>query len=114
MSETQAALFDQPEYLDLKKASPTDEFAGALADAGRLMAYAASSGQLGEGAPACAHALIRDVVYAQNAERSGTLTPQIVIAFWMAYYFTQLKQRPLVATNDPHLAEILEPEHAHA
>lgn len=40
--------------------------------------------------------------------------PVALISFWMAYYFTQLKQRPLVATNDPHLAEILEPEHAHA
>jgi hypothetical protein len=40
--------------------------------------------------------------------------PVALIAFWMAYYFTQLKTRPLVATNDPHLAEILEPEHAHA
>lgn len=40
--------------------------------------------------------------------------PVAMIAFWMAYYFTQLKRRPLVATNDPHLAEILEPEHAHA
>jgi hypothetical protein len=25
-----------------------------------------------------------------------------------------LKTRPLVQTNDPHLAEILEPEHANA
>jgi len=40
--------------------------------------------------------------------------PVAMIAFWMAYYFTQLKRRPLVATNDPHLAEILEPEHVHA
>jgi len=40
--------------------------------------------------------------------------PVALISFWMAYYFTQLKQRPLVATNDPHLAQILEPEHAHA
>jgi hypothetical protein len=40
--------------------------------------------------------------------------PIALMAFWMAYYFTQLKTRPLVATNDPHLAEILEPEHAHA
>ena len=37
-----------------------------------------------------------------------------LIAFWMAYYFTQLKTRPLIVTNDPHLAEILEAEHAHA
>jgi hypothetical protein len=36
-----------------------------------------------------------------------------VIALWMAYYMTQLMKRPLVNTNDPHLEEILEPEHAH-
>lgn len=42
------------------------------------------------------------------------VVPVALIAFWMAYYFSQLKTRPLVATNDPHVAEILEPEHAHA
>ena len=40
--------------------------------------------------------------------------PVAMISFWMAYYFTQLKKRPLVAVNDPHLAQLLEPEHAHA
>ena len=40
--------------------------------------------------------------------------PVALVSFWMAYYFTQLTRRPLVATNDPHLAEILEPEHVHA
>ncbi len=40
--------------------------------------------------------------------------PAALIAFWMAFYFTELTRRPLVATNDPHVAEILEPEHAHA
>lgn len=40
--------------------------------------------------------------------------PVAMISFWMYYYFTELKRRPLVATNDPHLAEILEPEHVHA
>jgi hypothetical protein len=39
--------------------------------------------------------------------------PGCVIALWAAYYMTQLMQRPLVAINDPHLEEILEPEHAH-
>lgn len=42
------------------------------------------------------------------------VVPVALIAFWMAYYFSQLKARSLVATNDPHVAEILEPEHAHA
>jgi len=40
--------------------------------------------------------------------------PVAMTAFWTAYYCTRLKTRPLVQTNDPHLAEILEPEHAHA
>ena len=40
--------------------------------------------------------------------------PVAMTAFWVAYYCTQLQSRPLVQTNDPHVAEILEPEHAHA
>ena len=40
--------------------------------------------------------------------------PVAMIALWMAFYFTQLKQRALVPINDPHLEQILEPEHAHA
>jgi hypothetical protein len=44
--------------------------------------------------------------------------PVALIAFWMANYFTELKKRPLIATNDPHLAEIveavMEAKHAHA
>ena len=40
--------------------------------------------------------------------------PAAMVAFWAAFYCTRLKTRPLVQTNDPHLAEILEPEHAHA
>ena len=40
--------------------------------------------------------------------------PVAMVSLWVAFYCTQLKSRPLVATNDPHLAEILEPEHAHA
>jgi len=40
--------------------------------------------------------------------------PVAMAALWVAYYCMQLTSRPLVQTNDPHLAEILEPEHAHA
>jgi hypothetical protein len=40
--------------------------------------------------------------------------PAAMIAFWFAYFSVQLKARPLVQVNDPHLAEILEPEHVHA
>jgi len=38
--------------------------------------------------------------------------PAALISFWVAYYCVQLKARPLVQVNDPHMAEILEPEHA--
>jgi hypothetical protein len=40
--------------------------------------------------------------------------PVAMTSFWAAYYCIQLKSRPLVQTNDPHVAEILEAEHAHA
>jgi hypothetical protein len=40
--------------------------------------------------------------------------PVAMTALWVAYFCTQMKARPLVQTNDPHLAEILEAEHVHA
>jgi hypothetical protein len=40
--------------------------------------------------------------------------PAAMFCFWLAYYCTRLKTRPLVQVNDPHLAEILEPEHVNA
>jgi hypothetical protein len=40
--------------------------------------------------------------------------PAAMVAFWVAFFCTQLKARPLVQTNDPHVAEILEAEHVHA
>jgi len=39
--------------------------------------------------------------------------PGCLLALWGAYYITQLMARPLIVVNDPHLEEILEPEHAH-
>ena len=39
--------------------------------------------------------------------------PGCVLGLWAAYYFTNLMARPLVIVNDPHLEEMLEPEHAH-
>jgi hypothetical protein len=39
--------------------------------------------------------------------------PVCVMALWGAYYLTQLKARPLINVNDPHVEEMLEPEHAH-
>jgi hypothetical protein len=40
--------------------------------------------------------------------------PVAMVAFWVAFFCNRLKSRPLVQTNDPHVAEILEAEHAHA
>ena len=42
------------------------------------------------------------------------VVPVAMASFWIAFFCTRLKSRPLVQTNDPHVAEILEPEHAHA
>jgi hypothetical protein len=39
--------------------------------------------------------------------------PVAVLSLWAAYYMTQLKTRPLLNLNDPHVEEMLEPEHAH-
>jgi hypothetical protein len=40
--------------------------------------------------------------------------PAALFCFWLAYYCTRLQMRPLVQVNDPHLQEILEPEHVNA
>ncbi len=40
--------------------------------------------------------------------------PVAMISFWVWFFLNRLKTRPLVQTNDPHVAEILEPEHVHA
>jgi hypothetical protein len=39
--------------------------------------------------------------------------PVAVLSIWAAYYLTELKARPLINLNDPHVEEMLEPEHAH-
>jgi hypothetical protein len=38
--------------------------------------------------------------------------PISVLSFWMVFYLTELKKRPLINVNDPHTEELLEPEHA--
>jgi len=40
--------------------------------------------------------------------------PVAMSALWIAFFVTRLQSKALVQVNDPHLAEILEPEHAHA
>lgn len=40
--------------------------------------------------------------------------PPAMLAFWVWFYLGQLQKRPVIQTNDPHLEELLEAEHAHA
>jgi len=52
---------------------------------------------------------------ARNLHFSFGILEYIAVPVVMVYIFcTRLQMRPLVQTNDPHVAEILEPEHAHA
>jgi hypothetical protein len=39
--------------------------------------------------------------------------PVAVLSVWGAFFLTELMKRPLMNVNDPHLEEMLEPEHAH-
>ena len=47
----------------------------------------------------------------EPTDRRYAAVPVAMMAFWVAYFCTQLKTRPLLQTNDPHVAEILEPDH---
>ncbi len=40
--------------------------------------------------------------------------PAAMVSLWLVYFFVQLRTRGLVPLNDPHLPQIMEPEHAHA
>ena len=39
--------------------------------------------------------------------------PIFIGGVWLWFYLTNLQSRPLIVLNDPHTAEVLEPEHAH-
>ena len=39
--------------------------------------------------------------------------PVCIGGLWMYFYLTNLASRPVLVLNDPHTAEVLEPEHAH-
>ncbi len=39
--------------------------------------------------------------------------PLAVLGVWSFFYLNELGRRPLITVNDPHTAEVLEPEHAH-
>ncbi|MGD0443272.1 MAG: hypothetical protein ABSA39_04980 [Edaphobacter sp.] len=39
--------------------------------------------------------------------------PAAVLSLWAWFYMRELEARPLINVNDPHVEEMLEPEHAH-
>ena len=39
--------------------------------------------------------------------------PIAVLSLWAWFYLRELEARPSIAINDPHVEEMLEPEHAH-
>src|SRR5690349_10465222 len=85
MPDTHVAALGRPDGTGTNGPSTTPEFDTALVDAGKLLEHAASSGLLSADQPDAVQVLIRDVVAAQEAARSGQLTSEIVIAFWIAY-----------------------------
>ena len=57
---------------------------------------------------------------AENLHLAGNIgilayvtVPIAVLAVWSWFYLWELGRRPLIVVNDPHTAEVLEPEHAH-
>jgi hypothetical protein len=102
MPDAHEAALERSENTQTIGSSTTPEFDAALVDAGRLLEHAASNGLLPEGGAGItepAEALIHDVVYAQEAARTGRLTPQIVIAFWVAYGRLAHLVGPVTATS---------------
>ena len=79
MPDTNITSIRQPDF------AATREFDIALVDAGNLLEHAASVGLFPDEGPNAAGIVIRDLVQAQEAARTGTLTAQITIAFWIAY-----------------------------
>jgi hypothetical protein len=79
MPDTNITSIGQPDF------AATREFDIALVDAGNLLEHAASVGLFPDEGPNAAGIVIRDLVQAQEAARTGTLTAQITIAFWIAY-----------------------------
>ena len=39
--------------------------------------------------------------------------PVAVLSIWSWFYMREMQARPLISLNDPHVEEVLEPEHAH-
>jgi hypothetical protein len=79
--------------------SMTPELYAALNDTARLLEHAASSGLFPMDKQAGSDTMVRDLIWAQEAARSGRLTPQIITAFWNAYGRLGHLVRPVTAAT---------------
>ena len=73
----------------------------------------------GEIVTACQQACPASVITFGNLNDKNSKVAKLnedkrMVSLWVAFYSHNLKTRALVQTNDPHVAEILEPEHVHA
>ena len=95
MPDVHAAMLKQPE-----KQAPlgATSIEAMLADAGQMMDYAVSRGLLDTGSEGGTET-VSDIVQAQTAARSGTLTTEIVVAFYSAYSRLARRVRPVTALS---------------
>src|SRR5208283_4623868 len=93
MSDTAAAVNG--------KAGLAEDLSLALADAERLLPHAASHGllPLGGDAATSTQAMIRDLVTALEAARSGDVPQSVIIAFWVAYAQLAAILKPVTAAS---------------
>jgi hypothetical protein len=85
MPDTHMAALARPRDEQTDASPAARELNTALIDAHQLLAHAASTGLLPGREPAATDAMIKDLIDAQEAARTGSLTPQIIAAFWIAY-----------------------------
>jgi hypothetical protein len=85
MPDSQHEAFSRPDAPGVSGNATTPEFDIALDEAGHLLEYTVSAGLFPDDDPKVAEAVIPRLIQAQEAARSGTLTTEITIGFWIAY-----------------------------
>jgi hypothetical protein len=85
MPDSQIEALALPDAVSFTSRATTPEFDIALEEAGQLLEHAASAGLFPEEGPDAAEAVIPRLIETQAAARSGRLTTEITIAFWIAY-----------------------------
>src|SRR3978361_1390851 len=96
MPDVHAAMMEQS---DLQTSAETQALTTALSDAARVLDYAIGHGLLSHSGSDGGSMIVTDLVRGQTAARSGTLTTDTVIAFWMAYARLAHLVRPVTAKS---------------